>query len=169
MLRHPRNSFAFSKNDYMEDIVAFMVTRANADVVATLGWLNGEAFKVVKQSGGPSEAFGNAQVEFKRNDLGVRITRDRGEWKLDVAPPGFDFLNLEYLLTAKDGEEAAAAPSEDASVKSSSKTISWQQNLPGLITWIEEDDRSQALEGAREAWRVHVRQYWASFDPSSGR
>jgi hypothetical protein len=152
----------------MEDIVAFMVPRASADVVATLGWLDGENFKVIKQSGGSSETFGNAQVEFSRNALGVRITKDRDQWKLDVAPPGFEFLNLEYLLTAKDGEQAEVSPTEAAAAPPSKQT-SWQQALPGLISWIEEEDRTVVLEGAKEAWRLHVRQYWATFDPSSGR
>jgi hypothetical protein len=165
--KYPRNGFEFSKNVYVEDIVAFMVARADADVAATLDWLDGEDFKVLKQSGGASETFGNAQVEFQRSELGVRITVDRGEWKLDVAPPGFEFLNLEYLLTAKDGEKVGVPPSEV--VKPASKDLSWHQTLSGLVAWIEEEDRTEALEGAKEAWRVHVRQYWATFDPKSGR
>jgi hypothetical protein len=153
----------------MEDIVAFMVSRATADVAATLGWLDGEDFKVVKQSGGSSETFGNAQVELQRNELGVRVTKDRDQWKLDVAPPGFDFLNLEYLLTAKEGETTVATAKNEPTVSGSTKAISWQATLPGLITWIEEEDRTDVLEDAKEAWRVHVRQYWSTFKPSAGQ
>lgn len=160
---------ARSKNVCMEDIVAFMVSRANADVAATLGWLDSEDFKVVQQSGGASETFGNAQVEFQRNQLGVRVTKDRDQWKLDVAPPGFEFLNLEYVLAAKEGETTNTSVTSEATVKHPTKEISWQATLPELITWIEEKDRTEDLEGAKEAWRVHVRQYWSTFKPSAGQ
>lgn len=146
-----------------------MVSRSNADVAATLGWLAGEGFEVVNQSGGSTETFGNAQVEFKRKQLGVRITKDRDQWKLDVAPPGFEFLNLEYLLTARDAQEADTSVPKEVSATPATKEVSWQASLPGLITWVEEEDRTTVLEGAKEAWRVHVRQYWSTFGQSSGK
>ncbi len=141
----------------MDDVVAYMVTRASPDVTGTLAWLDENEFSVAKQSGGPAEPFGNAQVEFRRKDLGVRITKDRGAWVLDLAPKGCDFMNIDQLLTVKSASEHE--PESD-------DKPSWTSALPRLISWIESEDRTEALEGARESWRVTVRQYWATFDPA---
>ncbi|MGC1420691.1 MAG: hypothetical protein WA786_11315 [Acidimicrobiales bacterium] len=141
----------------MDDVVAYMATRASPDVAATLTWLDENEFSVAKQTGGSAEPFGNAQVEYRREDLGVRITKDRGEWILDLAPKGFDFMNIDQLLTVKNASEHKSDSDDEAN---------WTSALPQLISWIEAEDRTEALEGARESWRVTVRQYWASFNPA---
>jgi hypothetical protein len=150
----------------VNDIATFMTTRVTADGAATLGWLEGEEFMVAKQSGGSSETFGNANVECQRKKFGMRVTNDRDQWKVDVAPPGFEFLNLEYLLSAKDGVTNASEMSE-AATKLPAKVSSCHATLPGLITWIEEEERRNVLEGAKEAWRVLVRERRSTFNPSS--
>jgi hypothetical protein len=49
------------------------------------------------------ESFGDAEVLLDSNAFRLRVTRDRGEIFLDVAPPGTDeWHKLEYLLEFTD-------------------------------------------------------------------
>jgi hypothetical protein len=148
----------------VDDVVNFMIARATPDIATTIRWLGDNNFEVTQQGGGAGEAFGNAQVEFSRDGLVVRITKDRSEWKLDVAPPGLKFMNLQYLINAK---EKATEPVPDGAPTSKTSAISWQSTLPGVIAWIEEEDRSDVLNSASDAWRVASRQYWSTLESES--
>ena len=146
----------------MDNVVNFMVARATPDIATTIGWLGDNNFEVTQQSGGAGETFGNAQVEFNRGGLVVRITKDRSEWKLDVSPPGNKFMNLEYLINAKEKTSTSAIVAGAPTPRPT--PISWQATLPGVIAWIEEEDRSDALNSASDAWRVASRQYWSTLE-----
>ena len=87
----------------MDDVLAYVLYEAPDDVTATTRWLSDRGFEITDQVGGRNAPFGDAQLTFRRRDLGVRVTRDRSQWSLDVAPEGVDFLPLDRILTAKDG------------------------------------------------------------------
>jgi hypothetical protein len=146
----------------MDDVVNFMIARATPDIATTIGWLSDNSFEVTQQSGGAGETFGNAQVEFNRSGLVVRITKDRSEWKLDVSPPGIKFMNLQYLINAK--EKTGTSPDVAQSPTPNATPISWQTTLPEVIAWIEEQDRSEVLNSASDAWRAASRQYWSTLE-----
>lgn len=94
----------------VDDVVTFMLARASPDVAATLEWLAGNDFTVAKESDGSQEPFGNAVMVCRRSGLGVRITRNRGPWILDLAPPDFDFMNFNSLLAARETASPGCAP-----------------------------------------------------------
>lgn len=146
----------------MDDVVKFMISRATPDVATTIGWLADNNFEVTQQSGGAGETFGNAQVEFNRRGLVVRITKDRSDWKLDVAPPGNKFMNLQYLIEAKD--KASKSVVVEGAHTSGAASVTWQSALPGVIAWVEEEDRSEILNSASDAWRSASRQYWSTLE-----
>lgn len=139
-----------------------MIARATPDVATTIGWLGDNNFEITQQSGGAGEAFGNAQVEFNRDGLVVRITKDRSEWKLDVSAPGIKFMNLQYLVNAR--EKTATGDVASGPTTAGSTPVSWSTTLPGVIGWIEEEDRSAVLNSASDAWRVASRQYWSTLE-----
>src|SRR5260221_8956807 len=49
-------------------------------------------FVVVAERGGPHESFGNLLVVFERSTLAVRITRDRGQGSIELAPGRGEFV-----------------------------------------------------------------------------
>jgi hypothetical protein len=149
----------------MDDVVNFMIARSTPDVATTIGWLGENNFEVTQQSGGAGETFGNAQVEFNRGGLAVRITKDRSEWKLDVSPPGIKFMNLQYLIDAK--EKAGTGDTAEGAATPSAVTVEWHATLPGVIAWVEEEDRTEILNSASDAWRVASRQYWSTLGSES--
>jgi hypothetical protein len=146
----------------MDDVVSFMISRATPDVATTIGWLVDNNFEVTQQSGGAGETFGNAQVEFRRGRLVIHITKDRTDWKLDVSPPGNKFMNLQYLVEAKV-KASKSAIAEGAPI-SGEAPLTWHSTLPGVIAWVEEEDRSDILSSASDAWRVASRQYWSTLE-----
>jgi hypothetical protein len=146
----------------MDDVVNFMIARATPDVATTIGWLGDNNFEITQQSGGAGEEFGNAQAEFNRNGLVIRITKNRSEWKLDVSPPGIKFMNLQYLIDAKEKASLNAVRGE--APRASTAPMSWHSTLPGVIGWIEEEDRSAILNSTSDAWRVASRQYWSTLE-----
>ena len=60
--------------------------KAPVSVLGSLDWLASAGFVVVAERGGPHESFGNLLVVFERSTLAVRITRDRGQWSIELAP-----------------------------------------------------------------------------------
>jgi hypothetical protein len=146
----------------MDDVVNFMISRSTPDIATTIAWLGDNNFEVTQQSGGAGETFGNAQVEFNRGGLVVRITKNRSDWKLDVSAPGIKFMNLQYLIEAK--EKASESPAVGVAPTSSAAPVPWQSTLPGVIAWVEEEDRSDILNSASDAWRVASRQYWSTLE-----
>ena len=149
----------------MDDIVNFMVARATSDIATTISWLGDNDFEVTQQSGGASETFGNAQVEFNRAGLVVRITKDRSEWKLDISPPGIKFMNLQYLVDAK--EKTSTNAIDEGAPTPPAAPLTWHSALPEVIAWVEEEDRSELLKSASDAWRVASRQYWSTLESES--
>src|SRR5260221_6309402 len=77
--------------------------KAPVSVLGSLDWLASAGFVVVAERGGPHESFGNLLVVFERSTLAVRITRDRGQWSIELAPGRGEFVPLNVLLTARDG------------------------------------------------------------------
>lgn len=69
----------------------------------------GRGFRVSRTMGGKSESFGNVLVEFARGPTVVVITRDRGQWTVDI---GRDraMYGLHILATAMSGTEADPGP-----------------------------------------------------------
>jgi hypothetical protein len=149
----------------MDDVVNFMIARSTPDIATTIDWLGENNFEVTQRSGGAGETFGNAQVEFARGGLLVRITKDRSEWKLDVSPPGIKFMNLQYLIDAK--EKASTGNAAEGAATPRTVTVEWHATLPGVIAWVEEEDRSEILTSASDAWRVASRQYWSTLGSES--
>jgi hypothetical protein len=149
----------------MDDVVNFMISRATSDVATTIDWLGANNFEVTQQSGGAGETFGNAQVEFNRTGLVVRITKDRSDWKLDVAPPGNKFMNLQYLVGAQ--EKAQTSETSEATSRTKAGPLTWQSALPGVIAWVEEEDRTEVLKSTSDAWRLASRQYWSTLESES--
>jgi hypothetical protein len=149
----------------VEDVREYMLARATADVATTLGWLASEDFTVVQQGGGALEAFGNAQVEFQRNQVRVRITLDRSQWVLDIAPPGSEFMHLDYLLATKGKDDATRRDPAVAVETSTAQSPPWSQALPELIEWIDVDDRTELIKDTTQAWKDAARSHWATLGP----
>ena len=72
-------------------------SRTPTDVRGALTWLAGAGFAVRSQRGGRTESFGNVLIEWERPPMGVQVVRDRGQWLVDIAAGGGDFLGLHVV------------------------------------------------------------------------
>jgi hypothetical protein len=132
--------------------------KAPPDVAGSLDWLARAGFAVVHERGGPGEPFGDVLVIFERPGLAVRVTRDRGQWAIDLAPGQREFNPLHILLTAWEGGAPVIRGSEPGGPipEVHPPGVQWCGVLPGLISWLESADRAREIGEARAAWRAAV-------------
>jgi hypothetical protein len=135
---------------------------APPDVAGALDWLTGAGFAVVSERGGPGAGFGDVLVDFERPGLAVRVTRDRGQWLLDLVPGRGEFVPLHFLLTAWEGGAPVVRGSEPGAPRPEvlPAGVEWCGVLPGLISWLESGDRAREISEATAAWRAAMRSYW---------
>jgi len=138
--------------------------KALPDVRGTLEWLDQAGFTVTDSRGGEHEGFGNVFLQFQRTDMGVRNTRDRGQWFCDISPPGRpDYLGLHVLLTAKESGEPDPGHRITAFsqplAEQLPKGVGWQSVVPSLIVWLEEADRTGSISDADHLWREAMKRY----------
>ena len=139
--------------------------KAVPDVRATLEWLDTAGFTITDSRGGEHEEFGNVLLQFQRTDVGVRISRDRGQWLCNISPPGRpDYLGLNVLLTAKEGGEPDPGPRDAAFTQplpeQLPKGVSWHSVIPSLIDWLQGADRNGSISDADRRWREAMKRYW---------
>jgi hypothetical protein len=141
---------------------------ATPDVAALLRWLGGNGFSVVHERGGRGESFGNVRVDFERRGLVVRITLDRSQWMLDVQPPAGDSFGLHVALTAIDDDDPPVPEQRDTRdplPDQLPEDVSWAVEVPRLIDWLENGDRTKELDRSRLAWRRVMTEYFDSIKP----
>jgi hypothetical protein len=149
----------------VSSLYQWALDKAVPDVRATLEWLDQAGFTITDSRGGEHEGFGNVFLQFQRTDVGVRVTRDRGQWFFDISPPGRpDYLGLHVLLTAKEDGEPDPGPRNAALsqplAEQLPKGVSWQSVVPSLIAWLEETDRTDSIVDADRRWREAMKRYW---------
>jgi hypothetical protein len=147
-----------------EPALAYTYEKANDDVAATLDWLVGHGFLVSRTMGGRSESFGNVLVGFARGLTVVVITRDRGQWTIDI---GRDraMHGLHMLATAMSGAEANPGPKRsfgDPLPDQLPEGARWRRLVPQAIEWLESGDRTVELRRAERSWSKAMKAYFAT-------
>jgi hypothetical protein len=132
-------------------------------VLDALDWLAHDGFLLTAERGGPGESFGNLLVEFERPPLAVRVTRDKGQWLIDVAPARGEFISLHVLITAWDGSTPAPRDRQagDSLPEALPEGVEWRVVLPAVVSWLESGDRTREIGEARAAWKAAMTRYWA--------
>jgi hypothetical protein len=138
--------------------------KAPPDVADSLDWLLGEGFADVAERGGPGESFGNLFVHLRRPGMAVRGTRDRGQWSVELAPAGGEFVPLNVLLTARDGSAPVVTGFElrGPVAEVLPPGVEWRVALPGIISWLESGDRAREIGEARARWRQAMKRWVVS-------
>jgi hypothetical protein len=135
---------------------------APEDVLGCLDWLASEGFVLAGERGGRGEAFGNVQLMFERPAMAVRITRDRGQWSLWLAPDRSEFIPLNVLLTAWNGGTPAPRdrPFGDPLPEVLPEGAKWDVVVPGIVSWLDSGDRTREIRDADNAWKSAMRRWW---------
>jgi hypothetical protein len=106
--------------------------------------------------------LGNLRVRFSRPGLAARVTRDRGQWSIELAPDGGEFVPLNVLLTAWD--TSVPAPREyvleDQLPEVLPAGARWCVVVPGVMSWLESGDRTGEIGAARAAWTAAMKRWW---------
>jgi hypothetical protein len=121
----------------------FLHTYAPADVQDTVAWLSANGYALVAQNG--DSTFG-AQFVYE-GDTELRITVDRSQWLLDVAPtPGSKMWQYDLLLAARRGldygalfPETGARVPGDPLPEQLPAGMSWRETLPDILPWFGGD------------------------------
>jgi hypothetical protein len=120
----------------MGEAFAYALTKATPDVAATLQWLLAQGATTTREQGGAHESFGNVLVEFTLADSVLTITRDRGQWLLDVQCgelPPFDF-DVIYAALHAHSQSPRKAP--NSLPKQLPDGVSWLSELPPALEWL---------------------------------
>ena len=127
----------------LSQIGEFLRTYAPADVQHTIAWLSANGYALVAHEG--DSTFGAVFVY--QGDAEVRITVDRSEWLLDVAPtPGSKAWQYDLLLAARRGldygalfPETGARLPGDPLPEQLPVGVSWRETLPDILQWVGGD------------------------------
>lgn len=132
----------------------FLHTYAPADVQDTVAGLSANGYALAAQKG--DSTFGAQFVYEGRAE--VRITVDRSQWLLDVAPrPSSKGWQYDLLLAARRGlEYGALFPKTGARVLGAPLPeqlpagASWRETLPDILQWIGRDTVPATVDRARQ-------------------
>lgn len=124
----------------LSQIGEFLRTYAPADVQHTIAWLSANGYALVAQEG--SSTFGAVFVY--KGDAEVRITVDRSQWSLDVAPtPGSKAWQYDLILAARQGLDYGALFPQTGSMLLGDPLpeqlpvgVSWRDTLPDILRWV---------------------------------
>lgn len=138
----------------MEDLEVgeFLQRFAPVDVLETIAWLSANGYILSSHRG--ETTFGAEFVYV--GDAEVRITVDRSQWFLDVAPrPGAEAWQYDLLIAARTGqpygEVFPAAGSRSVGDPLPDKLpegVSWRETLPGILKWVGGQGVPAAVDNA---------------------
>ncbi len=145
---------------WVGDALDYVRETASPDVVETLDAVITAGFGVRLERGGKGESFGNVLVELERPPVALRLTKDRGQWTMDIDPDGRGFQALHVLLTAKtgDGPWLEERSLGDPIPKQWPPGVAWRTAVPALLKWLSEADRTDSIRTAHEQWVRVMRQ-----------
>lgn len=128
--------------------------QAPRDVRDCLDWLVEGEFALAGERGGPDESAANVQLTFERSQLTVQITRDRGQWMMNIDPGHGKFVPLHILLTAWDGTVPAirARNPVEQLPEVLPEGVAWRTVAPAIIAWLESGNRDREIGEAGAAW-----------------
>jgi hypothetical protein len=134
--------------------LAFMRSRAPADIATTISWLTGDGWTPMTGRGGEHEAFGNMTVEFGKDGGAIKIVRDRGIWELALRSAGWQrYFDLGLVVDTKAGR-TSWTPSDGTNpyeVKQQPEGVLWAQALPEVLGWLANTpDAEDLLDEHRE-------------------
>ena len=130
----------------------FLTRYAPDDVRDTIAWLATHGYTLVSRQG--EGTFGALLVY--AGDAEVRISVDRSQWCLDVAPrPGREAWDYDLLLAAhQDQEYGALFPQNDSRSWGEPlpdqlpEGVSWRETLPDILEWVSGDAVGTAVDRA---------------------
>jgi hypothetical protein len=129
----------------MSDVRAWVDEVAPNDVVATIRFLEKSGYQLAPAEVSPS--FGNIQLQFS-GEFVVIITRDRGQWLLDVIIAEGETYQLDLIAAGRAGhyptEQAVRLPEQLP------PWISWSEELPGLLEWLKSPGAGDSIRAASE-------------------
>jgi hypothetical protein len=131
----------------------FLHTYAPADVQDTVAWLSANGYALVAQKG--DSTFG-AQFVYEGH-AEVRITVDRSQWFLDVAPgPGSKAWQYDLILAARQGLDYGALFPDTGSrllgdplPEQLPMGVSWRETLPDILQWVSGETVPALVDRAR--------------------
>jgi hypothetical protein len=114
----------------------YALTKATPDVAATLQWLVAQGASITREQGGPHESFGNVLVEFTFNDAVLTITRDRGQWLLDVQSGQLRRFDFAVIHAALSGVDGWSEPMPKPLPTQLPDGVSWLAEVPAALEWL---------------------------------
>lgn len=131
----------------------FLRRHAPSDVLNTIAWLTATGYSLVSHQG--ESTFG-AQFVYGGN-AEVRITVDRSQWYLDVAPtPGAEAWQFDLLIAAHTGQPyaevfpvAETRSLGDPLPAQLPEGVSWRETLPDILERVRDHAVPPAVDRAR--------------------
>jgi hypothetical protein len=138
----------------MEDLEVgeFLQRFAPDDVRETIAWLIANGYTLDSHRG--EGTFGAEFVYV--GDAEVRITVDRSQWSLDVAPrPGAKSWQYDLLVAARTSRPYSEVFPETGSrsvgyplADTLPEGVSWRETLPGILQWVDGEYVQAAVDAA---------------------
>ena len=142
----------------------FELHNPTPDVAAALGMLLDEGFEIVETKGGAGESFGNQLVRLSDGSSEVTVTRDRGQWMLDLRPEGWPAPKpLDLILDVMNGGYRDP-PSAGGLPNQIPEGVSWVDTAPEALAWAQVGPHRAVLVEAAGWYRSDL-----MFGPVPGR
>ena len=125
--------------DRLPMVLALMRESGPADVTETIDWLDEAGWVAVKGWGGPPEWEGNASlaVEYGKDEWQLMLVRDRGQWMIDVQPPGWRApADLQILHDILEDRPEGPGPLPEARPVQIPWGARWRSLLPAAVDWL---------------------------------
>jgi hypothetical protein len=115
-----------------------------------------EGFEIAETNGGAGESFENQLVRLSDGSSEVTITRDRGQWMLDLMPKGWSVSKpLDLVLDAIDG--SYRNPSSPRELPSQiPEGVRWVDAVPKALAWAAGGPHRAVLVEAAAWYRSDV-------------
>jgi hypothetical protein len=136
----------------VEQVLHYLDREATPDVRRTVERLQREGWVATEARGG-SSGSGNAVLHLEREGWLIQISRDRGQWMMDIRPPEWPrAYDLDVIVATASGDETwQAGPAGTPLPQQLPVGVGWDDVLPNLLHWMGTTDgaRSQ-LDAARQ-------------------
>jgi hypothetical protein len=138
----------------MGEPLDYALTKATPDVESTIRWLVDQGASITHEHGGGHESFGNVVLVFALDHAVVAVTRDRGQWMLDVESPPLRRFDFDLIYVAMTGDERRWVRTTTRPLPTQlPEGVPWSRELPNALGWLratpDAEDRLRRLAARR--------------------
>lgn len=128
---------------------------APPDVLESVEWLEAFGFTRVDHRDGPGGS-GNALLRLDSTDIGIVVTRDRGQWMLDFDLADGTRLDMDAVVHARSDSDWEIPDRQigDPLPEQLPEGIRWLEEIPHCLSWLRNTPEATGVVEAAKRRRA---------------